>query len=222
MMNKNTILRKPNRGNARGVLPVAPDGYPFIIGLAIVTLVCMNSGWLILSITFGILFLFTLNFFRDFEQDIPQEEGVFVSPANGKVIRAESDNSVARIDIFMNIFDIHVNRAPMSGTIDSMEYVEGQFKNANFEKACDENERNKITLKTDDGVRISFVQISGLVARRIVTYVKIGDKVKVGQRIGMIRFGSRVDSFIPAGFELAVNIGDKVVAGKTILARRKV
>jgi len=222
MMNKNTILRKPNRGNARGVLPVAPDGYPFIIGLAIVTLVCMNSGWLILSITFGILFLFTLNFFRDFEQDIPQEEGVFVSPANGKVIRAENDNNGARVDIFMNIFDIHVNRAPMNGTIDSMEYVEGQFKNANFEKACDDNERNKITLKTDGGVLISFVQISGLIARRIVTYVKIGDKVKVGQRIGMIRFGSRVDSYIPADFELSVKVGDKVVAGKTILARRKV
>jgi len=222
MKNDNVLSAKPSRGNARGVLPIAPDGYPFIIGSAIIALVCMNSGWLTLSIFFGVLFLFILNFFRDFEQATPQEEGVFVCPANGKVIRSESDNNGGRIDIFMNVFDIHVNRAPMSGTIENMEYIEGKFMNADFEKACDENERNTIKLKTDDGVLVSFVQISGLIARRIVSYVKVGDQVKAGQRIGMIRFGSRVDSYVPSDFELCVNVGDKVVAGKTILARRKV
>jgi phosphatidylserine decarboxylase len=223
MTNQTVSANKPLRGHARGVIPVAPDGYPFIIGLAMLAMVSMNSGWLIPSIILSALFLFTLNFFRDFEQDTPQEEGAFVSPANGKVIRAEStEDGGVRIDIFMNIFDVHVNRSPMTGTVTNMEYVEGKFMNAAFEKACDENERNKFTLETDSGVQVSFVQISGLIARRIVSYVQVGDKVQAGQRIGMIRFGSRVDSYMPVGFELNVQEGDKVVAGKTILARKQV
>jgi len=203
------------------VLPIAPDGYPFIIGTGVLGLICLNAGWHVLAVFFGIVFLFVLNFFRDFEQDTPQEAGVFVCPANGKVIRAESSENGVRIDIFMNVFDVHVNRAPMSGTITDMEYIEGKFMNADFEKACDENERNKITLETEDGTTVSFVQISGLIARRIVSYVQVGDKVQVGQRVGMIRFGSRVDSYMPSDFELCVQVGDKVVAGKTILARKK-
>jgi phosphatidylserine decarboxylase len=223
MTEQTLAVNKPLRRHARGVIPIAPDGYPFIIGLAMLSMVSMNSGWLIPSIILSVSFLFTLYFFRDFEQDTPQEAGAFVSPANGKVIRAEStEDGGIRIDIFMNIFDVHVNRAPMTGTVSNMEYVEGKFMNADLEKACDENERNKYTLETDNGVQVSFVQIAGLIARRIVTYVKVGDKVQVGQRIGMIRFGSRVDSYMPAGFTLHVQEGDKVVAGKTILARKQV
>ena len=221
MTNQAATIAKPLRGHARGVIPIAPDGYPFIIGSAMVAMVCLNSGWMFLSTITSALFLFILYFFRDFEQDTPQDEAAFVSPANGKVIRAESsEDGGVRIDIFMNIFDVHVNRAPMSGTITNMEYTEGRFMNAALEEACDENERNTLTLETENGVQVSFVQIAGLIARRIVAYVKVGDQVKAGQRVGMIRFGSRVDSYMPAGFELNVEVGDKVVAGKTILASR--
>ena len=221
MTNQAATTIKPLRGHARGVIPIAPDGYPFIIGSAMVAMVCLNSGWVFLSIATSVLFLFVLYFFRDFEQDTPQDEAAFVSPANGKVIRAESsEGGGVRVDIFMNVFDVHVNRAPMSGTITSMEYTEGKFVNAALEKACDENEHNTLTLETENGVQVSFVQIAGLIARRIVAYVKVGDQVKAGQRVGMIRFGSRVDSYMPVGFELNVEVGDKVVAGKTILASR--
>ncbi len=212
---------KPKQGHPRGVLPIAPDGYPFIIGSGVFALICLNAGWHVFAAIFGILFLFILNFFRDFEQDTPQDANAFICPANGKVIRAEASADGVRVDIFMNVFDVHVNRAPMRGTITNMEYIEGKFMNADFEKACDENERNIITLQTEDGTEVSFVQISGLIARRIVSYVQVGDKVEAGQRVGMIRFGSRVDSYMPADFELCVQVGDKVVAGKTILARKR-
>ncbi len=212
---------QPDSGRARGTIPLAPDGYPFIIGAALATALTAYLGWCTVSIICGVLLLFILNFFRDFEQDTPQDEDVYVCPANGKVIRAQSDDNGGRIDIFMNVFDVHVNRAPMSGRITNMEYIEGKFMNADFEKACDENERNRFTLETNSGVVVSFVQISGLIARRIVSYVSVGDQVEAGQRVGMIRFGSRVDNHFPADFELCVKLGDKVIGGKTILARKK-
>ncbi|MDX8384805.1 MAG: phosphatidylserine decarboxylase [Ghiorsea sp.] len=213
---------KPDAGNPRGAIPIAPEGYPFLAVSLIVALALCCLGFCTLAAIAGMVFLFILHFFRDFDQDTPMGDDLYICPANGKVINAETTDAGSRINIFMNVFDAHVNRAPMTGRITNMEYTEGKFMNASFERACDENERNRFELTTDDGIKLSFTQISGLLARRIVSYVAVGDQVEVGQRIGMIRFGSRVDNVLPADFELCVNVGDKVVAGKTILARRKI
>jgi len=213
---------KPDYGRGSGTFPVAPDGYPFIIGAAFATFIAYYLGLTVLFWLFLMLFLFIVNFFRDFDQDTPHGDDLYISPASGKVINADSNEEGGRINIFMNVFDVHVNRAPMAGRITDMTYTEGKFMNASFEKACDENERNRFDLETGQGVKVSFTQISGLLARRIVSYVTVGDHVEAGQRIGMIRFGSRVDNILPTDFELCSKVGDKVVAGKTILARRKV
>ncbi len=207
-------------GHPRGRLPLAPEGWPFLIPTAVLWLVSVFMDWNVLAWLVFILLAFMLNFFRDPERAFPDEPGVFVAPADGKVIRAEntSDGSL-RVDIFMNVFDVHVNRAPMAGRIKHMEYAPGQFVNASYENASTDNERNRFEMETDTGMRIAFTQIAGLVARRIVSYVSVGDHVEGGQRIGMIRFGSRVDCEIPAGYDLCVSVGDKTVAGKTIIAR---
>ena len=166
-----------------------------------------------------VLLLFVLNFFRDPDRATPSG-GAYICPADGKVVRAEATETGLRVDIFMNVFDVHVNRAPMAGRITHMEYTPGRFINAAAEMASIENERNRFEMQTDDGQRIAFTQIAGLVARRIVSYVAVGDHVAAGQRIGMIRFGSRVDCEIPTGYELRVKLGDKVTAGLTVLAER--
>jgi len=203
-----------------GALPFSPQGWPYMIGLFASTVIAYALSWTVLAIVLGLLLLFVINFFRDFERDIPQGDGLVICPADGKVIRAEETDTGLRVDIFMNVFDVHVNRAPMSGTIKSIEYIPGKFVNASFDSASQDNERNRFELETEDGVSIQFTQIAGLVARRIISYVKVGDKVKAGERIGMIRFGSRVDCEIPHGFELQVRVGDKVSSASTVLARK--
>jgi len=185
----------------------------------------MVATWLLCwSATATILLLllaFMVNFFRDPERDTPKGEGLFVSPADGKVIRAElTDDGHYRVDIFMNVFNVHVNRAPMAGRITHMQYFPGKFVNASFDTASEENERNRFEMECEDGTRIAFTQISGLIARRIVSYVEVGDKVGAGERIGMIRFGSRVNCEIPADYALQVKKGEMVTAGLTVLASR--
>jgi len=207
-------------GHPRGRLPFAPEGWPFIIALLVLTIgAAAACWWIAAAILFGLL-LFNINFFRDPERRIPEGNGLFICPADGKVIRAEGDEHGSRVDIFMNVFNVHVNRAPMSGRITHMQYFPGKFVNASFDHASAENERNRFEMETDSGEKIAFTQISGLVARRIVAYSAVGDQVKAGQRIGMIRFGSRVNCELPAGFELAVQVGDHVTAGETIIARK--
>ncbi|RMG91579.1 MAG: phosphatidylserine decarboxylase family protein [Zetaproteobacteria bacterium] len=212
----------PLTGHARGILPLAPEGWPFLIGTAFVWLLFWSMGWSLAAwAAFGLL-MFMLNFFRDPERRFPTEPGVYVAPADGKVIRAgRVDDGMQRVDIFMNVFDVHVNRAPMAGRIEHMSYTPGRFVNASFDHASHENERNRFELRTEDGRVIGFTQIAGLVARRIVSYVSVGDHVNGGQRIGMIRFGSRVDCEIPDDYELCVQVGQRVRAGETILARPK-
>jgi len=207
-------------GHPRGKLPFAPEGWPFMIPTLLLMMVSVALCWTIASVVLALLLAFMVNFFRDPERQMPEGDGLFICPADGKVIRADADESGAYVDIFMNVFDVHVNRAPMSGRITHMKYFPGNFINASFEHAGEENERNRFEMETEDGDRIAFTQIAGLVARRIVSYTAVGDQVKAGQRIGMIRFGSRVNCEIPAGYELCVKLGDKVVAGKTIIARR--
>jgi len=206
-------------GSPRNKLPFAPQGWPFILGSLTGLLIGLAFCWHILTAIAALLLIFCLNFFRDPDQQTPEGD-VFICPANGKVIRAEtSTNGHSRVDIFMNVFDVHVNRAPMTGIVSNMTYTKGQFVNASFDSASEENERHCITLEADNGAVITFTQIAGLVARRIISYVKEGEHVKAGQRIGMIRFGSRVDSIIPEGYLLNVKVGDQVIAGKTILAK---
>jgi len=209
-------------GHARGSIPFAPQGWPFLLPTLALLILFGLLGWCVAAAIVGLLFAFMLNFFRDPERLTPIEPGLFIAPADGRVVRAEPNGDGLRVDVFMNVFNVHVNRAPMSGRIKSMEYTTGQFINAAAGNAGAVNERNRFEMETEEGLRVAFTQIAGLVARRIVRYVQDGDEVKVGERIGMIRFGSRVDCEIPAGFELCVKLGDKVVAGETVLARQVV
>ncbi len=207
-------------GKARGGIPLAPQGWPFIIGTLLLLLIAVSLHWTVTTMILAVLFAFVVNFFRDFERQTPQSGDLYIAPADGKVIRAETTENGLRVDIFMNVFDVHVNRAPMAGRITSIEYTEGKFVNASFDNASTENERNRFEMETNNGMKIAFTQISGLIARRIISYVSVGDAVVAGQRIGMIRFGSRVDCNIPEGFELNVKVGDKVSSATTILARK--
>ncbi len=209
-------------GRARGSVPFAPEGWRFIIPTAILAVVSWLLCWTLTAAVLLLLLLFMLNFFRDPDRDTPAGNDLFICPADGKVIRAEMmEAGHQRVDIFMNVFNVHVNRAPMRGRITHMQYVPGKFVNASFDHASEENERNRFEVACDNGDRIAFTQISGLVARRIVAYVEVGDQVEAGQRIGMIRFGSRVNCEIPADYDLQVSVGDHVTAGRTVIARKQ-
>ena len=167
-------------------------------------------------------------FFRDPVRVVPQQEGLVLSPADGVVSLIEDvvpakdlglgDAPVTRVSVFMNVFNCHVNRAPIAGTVRKISYHKGQFLNASVDKASELNERNSVMIETSDGVRIGVVQIAGLVARRIVCFVKEGDSVQVGHRFGLIRFGSRLDVYLPAGVSPLVAVGQTAVGGETILA----
>ncbi|MDG1103648.1 MAG: phosphatidylserine decarboxylase [Ascidiaceihabitans sp.] len=167
-------------------------------------------------------------FFRDPVRLIPQKEGLVLSPADGIVSLIEDvmppvdldlgGEPVTRISVFMNVFNCHVNRAPISGEIRHIVYRHGKFLNASFDKASEFNERNCLTIEADDGTKIGVVQIAGLIARRIVCFVQEGEKVSVGERFGLIRFGSRLDVYLPKGVAPAIAVGTTAVAGETVLA----
>lgn len=167
-------------------------------------------------------------FFRDPVRVIPQKEGLVLSPADGVVSLIEDvvppkelelgDAPITRVSVFMNVFNCHVNRAPVAGTCKQIAYHHGKFLNASLDKASEFNERNGLTIETDAGVKIGVVQIAGLVARRIVCFVAEGDKIEAGERFGLIRFGSRLDVYLPKGVAPAVTVGTTAVAGETILA----
>ena len=164
--------------------------------------------------------LFCLYFFRDPDRDIP-EGPVAVSPADGKVVSVKSFASGSvRISIFLNIFDVHVNRAPIGGTIAKVQYEKGSFLVASREVASSENERNTVTVE-DEGTRVIFSQIAGLIARRIVFYKAQGERVGKGERVGLIKFGSRVDVFFGPEWEVAIRPGERVAGGSSVLARRR-
>jgi phosphatidylserine decarboxylase len=180
--------------------------------------------WYLSRPAFGVpLFLlaaFCLYFFRDPERTIP-DGPVAVSPADGKVVAIRtSDPVAARISIFLNIFDVHVNRAPIGGVITGAEYKKGQFLVASREVASSQNERNTVTIE-GEGTRVEFAQIAGLIARRIVFYKKLGDQVAKGERVGLIKFGSRVDVFLGPEWEITAKLGEHVSGGSSILARRR-
>jgi phosphatidylserine decarboxylase len=218
-MMRRMATSRPLTGRPRGRLPIAREGWPFILAAAAVTAAAALLCWWIVAGIALLLLVFVLNFFRDPERTTPEGDA-FICPADGKVVRAEETESGLRVDIFMNVFDVHVNRAPMAGRITHMGYTPGSFINAAADTASVDNERNRFEMQTDSGQRIAFTQIAGLVARRIVSYVAVGDHVAAGQRIGMIRFGSRVDCEIPAGYALRVKVGERVTAGLTVLAEK--
>ena len=207
------------------MVPIHPEGYPFIGIFAFVSLVLFwlwtPLGWLGTVLT-----LWCAYFFRDPPRVTPIAPGLVISPADGRVSLvvnavpppelALGERALPRVSIFMSVFDCHVNRTPVSGRIERIVYTPGKFLNADLDKASEHNERNALVIVTD-AERVGVVQIAGLIARRIVTYSKLGETVKQGDRMGIIRFGSRVDVFLPAGSTVRAKVGDITVAGVTIL-----
>ena len=202
---------------------IAKEGWSHLsIIIAIAFIVTFtNVYW---SIAFWVLVLFVLQFFRDPHRNIPQTDNALVAPADGRVIQVGPstdpvlNKSCTCISIFMNVFNVHSNRVPIAGEITTIKYQPGKFINAALEKASKENESNALSIKTENGVEITFVQIAGLIARRILCYVNKGDKVATGQRYGFIKFGSRVDLYFPKEAEIKVAVGDKVSAGVDVVA----
>jgi phosphatidylserine decarboxylase len=202
---------------------IAKEGWPFLAGsLVIAAIATYFLCWW--SLPFWIIALFVLQFFRDPAREIPQAANAVLSPADGRVVVVGQaldpylNRQALKISVFMNVFNVHSNRSPIDGKIESVWYHPGSFLNAALDKASLENERNALWIKTTKGVDITCVQIAGLVARRILCYVGKGDVLSRGQRYGFIRFGSRVDVYLPLGSKPKVAIGDKVSATETILA----
>lgn len=203
------------------------EGLPFVFFTAMATLTfALLDCWFMATLLLAVLFL-VLNFFRDPERVVPQEQGVAVSPADGKVIKVQTmrdpmtGEDRTAICVFMNVFNVHVNRMPVAGRIARIAYFGGKFVNASFDKASTDNERNTLLVEDGDGKTWTVVQIAGLIARRIICWGEQGDALGRGQRFGLIKFGSRVDLYIPTDYEPVVRTGEKVFAGQTILARRK-
>lgn len=202
---------------------IAREGWPFLgIAVAVAVLVSMISGaW---SIPFWLIALFVLQFFRDPARVVPQKLNAVLSPADGRIVVVEkaqdpyAEREALKISVFMNVFNVHSNRAPVDGKIQKVQYFPGKFVNADLDKASIENERNALTITTNDGHQVTCVQVAGLIARRILCYVKTGDVLVRGQRYGFIRFGSRVDVYLPLSAVPKVAVGDKVSATETILA----
>ena len=177
---------------------------------------------------FGFLItFFILWFFRDPDRNTPIIEGKIISPADGKVCLIDSstppkelnygNEEMLRVCIFMNVFNVHVNRSPVKGKIKKIKYKEGSFFNASLDKASEKNERNSIIISTENGIEVIVVQIAGLIARRILSFVNDGDWLNLGERFGLIRFGSRVDVYLPKSYKSEVKLGDKTIAGETII-----
>lgn len=216
---------KPARMTTAYPHPIlAKEGWPFIgISFVLALLVSWSCG-LMWALPFWMIVLFVVQFFRDPARPIPAEAGIVLSPADGRIVAIETtqdpyaNRSALKISVFMNVFNVHSNRAPVDGQIQTVQYFPGKFVNADLDKASLENERNAIVIKTPDNVMVTSVQVAGLIARRILCYVKPGEQFSRGQRYGFIRFGSRVDVYLPTGSRPRVSIGDKVSASTTILA----
>ena len=196
------------------------DGIWYGIGLTTAGLVIAYVAGLPFAIPLFVLAAFCVYFFRDPDRT-PPGGPVAVSPADGKVVLVREIEGRQRISIFLNIFDVHVNRSPVAGTVTAVQYHKGQFLVASKEGASSDNERNTIHISTPNGAEVVFSQIAGLIARRIVCWKKAGDQVQTGERVGLIKFGSRVDVFLGPEWEIAVQPGMRVSAGSSVLARLK-
>jgi phosphatidylserine decarboxylase len=212
---------------------VHPEGRKFVLIAAVITLIFALVAWETLAWPMAGITVWVAAFFRDPIRTAPLGDGLVIAPADGLITMIVTvpppremagedglgDGPMTRVSIFMSVFDVHINRAPIAGTIKRVAYIAGKFLNADLDKASEENERQHILVEAADGTRIGFTQIAGLVARRIVPFVKVGEAVGLGQRVGLIRFGSRVDVFLPAGTGHRVTIGQRTIAGETVIAR---
>ena len=203
---------------------IAREGWPFLaISVIVSGSVTLLAGWL-WALPCWIVTLFVLQFFRDPARDVPQMPNIVLAPADGRVIVVERtqdpylNREAQKISIFMNVFNVHSNRSPVDGEVLQRWYNPGKFINADLDKASTENERNALHIRTTDGQDVTCVQVAGLIARRILCYVEGGTPLKRGQRYGFIRFGSRVDLYLPTDVRVKVVIGEKVSASSTILA----
>jgi phosphatidylserine decarboxylase len=210
---------------------VHPEGRKYVVGAAFITVIVYLAvshfvGWLLVGLT-----IWVATFFRDPVRTTPRADKLIVAPADGLItliakvppppeLRGAdglAEGDYTRVSIFMSVFDVHINRAPIPGRIKRIAYVPGKFINADLDKASEDNERQHFLIEGSDGVRVGFTQIAGFVARRILAFVREGDMVDVGQRVGLIRFGSRVDVYLPAGTAPKVLLGQRSIAGETIL-----
>lgn len=209
------------------IKPMHPEGRKFVAIFAAVTIVLFMIwdplGWIGAGLT-----VWCYYFFRDPKRSVPQRDGLMVSPADGVISLIEpavppaelgmGAEPLLRVSVFMNVFNCHVNRTPIAGVIKKVAYRPGKFLNASLDKASEDNERNSLCIEMEDGRQIAVVQIAGLVARRIVPFVHGGEKLETGERFGLIRFGSRVDVYLPEGVAPMVALGQTMVAGETVLA----
>lgn len=203
---------------------IAREGWPFIAAAVVAALLVSWWGGLAWSAPLWLIVAFVVQFFRDPPRAVPAQANAVLSPADGRIVKVADarDPYTARdallVSVFMNVFNVHSNRSPVDATVQRVEYAAGKFVNADLDKASTENERNALVLQLDSGERITVVQVAGLIARRILCYVKPGDRLVRGQRYGFIRFGSRVDVYLPRTARPRVAVGDKVYATTTILA----
>jgi phosphatidylserine decarboxylase len=208
---------------------VHPEGRKYVVIAAGITLLLYwlspFLGWLMVGVT-----IWVAAFFRDPIRTTPMDRKLVVAPADGLVTQIKrvpappelrstlGEGEFTRVSIFMSVFDVHINRSPIAGRVSRIAYIPGKFVNADLDKASEDNERQHFVVESADGVKIGFTQIAGLVARRILAFVKEGDAVTAGERIGLIRFGSRVDVFLPAGTGSRLLLGQRAIAGETIVA----
>jgi phosphatidylserine decarboxylase len=209
-----------------------PEGRKFVVAAGALTLFAFLLGWEVLGWLLAGLTIWVFAFFRDPIRMTPRGDALVIAPADGLITMITkvppprelagpdglAESEYTRISIFMSVFDVHINRSPVSGRVRKVAYVPGKFVNADLDKASEDNERQHIVVETGAGVRIGFTQIAGLVARRILTFVREGDQVEAGGRVGLIRFGSRVDVYLPAGTGPRVLLGQRAIAGETVLA----
>ncbi|MDC0947783.1 phosphatidylserine decarboxylase [Gammaproteobacteria bacterium] len=204
---------------------LAREGWPFIALTAMVTIISWAVGWGVFALVALILLVFCLQFFRDPPRQPPGDEKTLVSPCDGRVIAVGQgtdpwlDRDCIKVSIFMNVFNVHSNRLPLAGEVLEQWYRPGKFVNASLDKASTENERNALWMKTADGHHLVVVQVAGLVARRILCYLKPGEHGDRGARYGFIRFGSRIDLFLPLECDITVGLGDKLSAGVDVIGK---
>lgn len=232
-MSQQSYSNRPGGGIKWQWPSVHPEGRKFVLIAAFICVVFAFMAWETIAWPMAGVTIWVAAFFRDPHRVTPSDPSLVVAPADGLVTQIAEvppppemagpdglgDAPMTRVSIFMSVFDVHINRTPIAGVVRQLVYIPGKFLNADLDKASEENERQHFVVERADGVRIGFTQIAGLVARRILPFVKVGDEVGLGSRVGLIRFGSRVDVFLPAGTTPAVLLGQRTLAGETIIAR---